>query len=164
MSKDPTPAKHRLLTGILHGDATEVVKALRDGADPSASFRVGGEAGGVPLLGMIWAASNGDEPTVRALLSFGADPFARDAYGDSAGHVAAKMGRANCLETLLEFGWDWREIGQQGLNARELAERHHYFDCLRAIDEREASANEKKAMEAEIQENPADKRAVSKRL
>lgn len=63
-----------LIGALLHNDAAEAVRLLREGVDPNE-----GRFGGLPLV--ILAAARQDVELVRLMVAKGADPNVRDRSG-----------------------------------------------------------------------------------
>ena len=89
------------------------------------------------------AARTGVAAVVETLLSYGADPNAREAYrGQSALMWAASEGHLRAVEVLLKGGADFRARSAQGWTALLFAARDGRMEVARALLDAGADANE----------------------
>ena len=79
---------------------------------------------------MQLAARNGHFVIVKLLLEAGADVEARDRWGQTALHWAAKRSQANEVKLLLEAGADAEARTTAGQTPRDLATRHAVIRVL----------------------------------
>ena len=79
------------------------------------------------------AASNGDLPSLRALLAAGADVNAANKSGQTALMVAAVMGHGEIVVSLIEAGADPHLRDRLGLTALEWATRRGFPEVSRLL-------------------------------
>jgi hypothetical protein len=92
---------------------------------------------------LIRAIRVGDESQTRRLLGFGADPNARNQWGQTALAVAALGDQAGCLVALIEFGASIDAPCQSsGRSPLMSAAWSGSMECLQALIERGASASQ----------------------
>eukprot|EP00927_Polykrikos_kofoidii_P012438 TRINITY_DN15358_c0_g1_i1.p1 TRINITY_DN15358_c0_g1~~TRINITY_DN15358_c0_g1_i1.p1 ORF type:complete len:1055 (-),score=204.53 TRINITY_DN15358_c0_g1_i1:47-3211(-) len=87
-------------------------------------------------LGLLTAASNGDESELRRLLASGVTPAARTSgVGRTAAMLACRNDHAGCLRAILQYGGnpDWRD--RRGVTAVITAARFGSEGCLRVLME-----------------------------
>ena len=116
-------------------EADHFIQAAGSGrlADLEALYRAGGRLVGPALLectngvgrttGLMWAAANGHEDCVRALLDWGAAVNKANSDGNTALHCAAKRGALECVRLLVERGADQGLRNTQGEAALEVAQK-----------------------------------------
>lgn len=93
------------------------------------------------------AAISGNAEAMKVLLAHGWDPNREDAWGYTAGHLAALDGHEGIIEELILSGrWDERARGQNGETAEEMARREGHV----GMAERIKSFREAKEMGAEV--------------
>lgn len=100
---------------------------LRLGAELEGSD---GIAGATPLM---WAAHFGALEGARELLNQGADPNARDKFGQTALHGAAEDGRDEIVRLLLERGADPNAAWELGWTPAIMAAQRGHVEVLRLL-------------------------------
>ncbi len=87
------------------------------------------------------AASAGDAERVRELLKKGADPNAKNEYGNTPLHEAAFRGHVDVARLLLEHGADPNIQSKNGLTPLHEAASHGHFDVVELLLEHGADPN-----------------------
>jgi ankyrin repeat protein len=96
----PREIDRRLLRAALKGDTKEMDAAVKDGADPNASAKLG-----MSVLKMTYACRN--KVGFEHLLELGADPHHADSNGSRVIHfVAHNMEDADWIKLVLKHGGD----------------------------------------------------------
>lgn len=124
----------RMLNAVARGRLAEVQEALADGADLDFSNVYGETA---PMI----AARTGHSEILRFLLGAGAKD-ARDAGHWKATHHAASEGRTECLELLLEAGWDFHTGTLRGRTPLGIAVLEGHLACAGLLLRQGASPEE----------------------
>jgi len=86
-----------LMWATFEGDAAEVVRLLKEGADVKATNNYGANA-------MQLAADTSNTELIRLLLKAGADPESPNADGETALHLVARSGNVEAAKLLLKAG------------------------------------------------------------
>ncbi len=111
---------------------TAVVNALLEaGADMEATCSFSSKKGGAPFTALQWAALEGRDECLRALLAAGASleaPQGPKFY--PALHLAAEEGHSDCLYTLLEAKAPLEARDSDGNTALIVACYHGQADCM----------------------------------
>jgi hypothetical protein len=117
-----------LIGALLHNDAAEAVRLLRQGADPNE-----GRFGGLPPV--ILAAARQDVALVRLMVAKGADPNVRDRSGSTALMWGAfnDSGDAAMVEALIALGADPLASNKAGDTALDWALRRGETAAVAAL-------------------------------
>ena len=127
-----------LIGALLHNDAGEAGRLLRQGADPNE-----GRFGGLPPV--ILAAARQDLELVRLMVARGADPNARDRSGSTALMWGAfnDSGDAAMVEALIALGADPLASNKAGETALSWALRRGETAAVATLRKAGASDNGK---------------------
>jgi uncharacterized protein len=126
----------RLMDAARSQDTAEVIRLLKEGADPNSRDK----NGRTPLME---SASEGYTQTVRALLENGADVNATDRVGWTALFWAAFSRRTETLRALVARGADVNARDGEGRTALFWASSSGYKDVALALIEKGARVNAK---------------------
>jgi ankyrin repeat protein len=116
------------------GDATEIERLLKSGADVNVQQADGATA-------LQWAAYRGDAKLAERLLKAGAKPGLANNNGATPLWLAASRGDAAVIRALLKGGADANEKLPLGRRPLMLAARSGNVDAVRALIERGADVN-----------------------
>jgi ankyrin repeat protein len=127
----PDPRTRALAEAAGRGEASEVARLVKAGADPNGR----GREGVVPLS---WAMGRRNYAGMRALLAAGADPNAESAPGLKPLEVAAGSRDIELLRILLDAKGDPNARGANGEPLLNVAVLHEQLANLRLLVERGA--------------------------
>lgn len=116
------------------GDAAEIERLLKDGADVNAQQADGATA-------LQWAAYRGDAKLAERLLKAGAKPGLANRNGATPLWLATSRGDAAVVRVLLKGGADANEKLPLGRRPLMLAARSGQVDAVRALIEHGADVN-----------------------
>lgn len=123
------------LTGVmeatLNGDAEEVSRLLKEGADPNEQEPEGG------TTALILAADNDQLESAQILLENGADPNLQDNYGYTPLMGAVFMENKEMVQLLLEAGADPNFENEEGMSAITYAEDSGYTELVEMMTTQE---------------------------
>ena len=133
-----------LIGALLHNDAAEAVRLLRQGADPNE-----GRFGGLPPA--MLAAARQNVELVRLMVAKGADPNVRDRSGSTALMWGAfnDSGDAAVVEALVALGADPLASNKAGETALDWALRRGESAAVTAL--RKAGASDTRKMHSAAQ-------------
>lgn len=115
----PAAADADLARAACAGDAAGILAAKKAGANPNFVGKLGSPSGGrlESVTPLIWAMDCNSLAGMDALISAGADPNLRGAFGQTAIFVAAGLSDPAPLELLLRRGGDPNSHDNQGNSA-----------------------------------------------
>ena len=119
-------ADQALIAAGARGDAPEVTRLLRDGADVRARDASGRTA-------LLAAADGNHLDAARVLIAAGADVNAKDAMQDSAYLLAGARGHVEILSLTLANGADLNSVNRFGGTALIPAAHHGHVETVRAL-------------------------------
>ncbi len=133
-----------LIGALLHNDAAEAIRLLREGVDPNE-----GRFGGLPPV--ILAAARQDVELVRLMVAKGADPNVRDRSGSTALMWGAfnDTGDAAMVEALIVLGADPLASNKAGETALDWALRRGETAAVATL--RKAGASDSGKMRSSAQ-------------